>query len=941
MFKKTIIALLLVMIATTGYTQNISKDSIFVMGYVADGFTKAAIPDAFVTLMRTDSTVVDTIKVQKQQSYTFGVGRGAASTRYYFKMSRTPADYIIKVEHPNYETSFTPYTIKKYSRRTYYTYVPTIYLKKAAHAHHYEGGELDEFVLKATKVKMVWRGDTLVYNADAFNMPEGSMLDGLIRQLPGVELTESGVIYVNGRQIDNLTLNGADFFKGKNKIMLDNLPYFTVKNVKVFNKQTDENKFLGINDESKKEYTMDVVLKREYSIGGSANVEAGVGTDSRYKLKGFGLRFSDRTRAVIFGGMNNINETMEYNGNNSSYNDEQQQSGDRHFRQVGGQFVYQAPENKLINSTEVNATWQDDFTETRQQSETYMSGISTFGQSESMVKSKPTQLTLNNMTQIRGGEKYRLHSNLQLNYLQQRNESEGWNLTTADAMMQDSINSSWYRSINRFDRLQGNGELNFAHKLSTGDIISLRITGDFERLYRPESWSLNHYNYYKQGNSDKRDRRTKKPNRHENYSAQLKYTYQLTEAIDLTPLARIEVGDRHSDCHEYLRDSIDYLFDQQNSYDQRTQTMDKTVGLSMSIYKETEHNYIGLLSSFNANFQRQRMDYTSVPLTTSTTRHYTLLTPNVFLFLNSRDMSYRFNILYNMRSSTPGITDLIDRPITSDPLNIFLGNPNLKTSQEHRFSAEYSLRCDSIDQNINISADGTLVHNARSQSYTYDLNTGIRTYRPENIGSGNWKLGTKLSWSRAVGKHKFWHVDNTIRLAYEKSTGFATIQSAEATQQPQRSRVDNLYIRYKPNLSFQKGAFSFCIKGEMTYRNIHRNITIGDQPTDIWDFSYGFNGTYKLPWQLTFETDLTMNSHRGYADNEMNDNRLYWDAALTKSIHKGQWVIKLRGYDLLGQVSNLRYAINAQGRTETWTNSMRRYALLTVSYRFSQKPKKK
>ncbi|OYP49174.1 hypothetical protein CIK97_00470 [Prevotella sp. P3-120] len=332
MFKKTIIALLLVMIATTGYTQNISKDSIFVMGYVADGFTKAAIPDAFVTLMRTDSTVVDIIKVQKQQSYTFGVGRGAASTRYYFKMSRTPADYIIKVEHPNYETSFTPYTIKKYSRRTYYTNVPTIYLKKAAHAHHYEGGELGEVVLKATKVKMVWRGDTLVYNADAFNVPEGSMLDGLIRQLPGVELSESGVIYVNGRQIDNLTLNGADFFKGKNKIMLDNLPYFTVKNVKVFNKQTDENKFLGINDESKKEYTMDVVLKREYSIGGSANVEAGVGTDSRYKLKGFGLRFSDRTRAVIFGGMNNINETMEYNGNNSSYNDEQQQSGDRHFR---------------------------------------------------------------------------------------------------------------------------------------------------------------------------------------------------------------------------------------------------------------------------------------------------------------------------------------------------------------------------------------------------------------------------------------------------------------------------------------------------------------------------------------------------------------------------------------------------------------------------------
>ncbi|MBR6016239.1 MAG: hypothetical protein IK067_03790, partial [Prevotella sp.] len=83
-----------------------------------------------------------------------------------------------------------------------------------------------------------------------------------------------------------------------------------------------------------------------------------------------------------------------------------------------------------------------------------------------------------------------------------------------------------------------------------------------------------------------------------------------------------------------------------------------------------------------------------------------------------------------------------------------------------------------------------------------------------------------------------------------------------------------------------------------------------------------------------------MHSRRGYTDEEMNDNRLYWDATLTKSIKQGRWVFKLRGYDLLRQVSNVQYYISSQGRTELWTNSMRRYALLTVSYRFSQKPKK-
>ena len=128
MNKKTIITILLTLVAFTGYAQT-SKDSLYILGVVADGFTKAAIPDAFVTLMRTDSTVVDTMHVHKSHSYMSGVGRSAGTTEYYFKMNREPKDYVIKVEHPNYETAFAPYTQKKVSRRLQYVHVPTIYLK--------------------------------------------------------------------------------------------------------------------------------------------------------------------------------------------------------------------------------------------------------------------------------------------------------------------------------------------------------------------------------------------------------------------------------------------------------------------------------------------------------------------------------------------------------------------------------------------------------------------------------------------------------------------------------------------------------------------------------------------------------------------------------------------------------------------------------------------
>ena len=90
---------------------------------------------------------------------------------------------------------------------------------------------LGEVQVNATKVKFYMNEDTLVYNADAFELSEGSMLDALIEQLPGVELKDDGRIYVNGRFVESLLLNGKDFFKGDNLIMLENLPSYMVKNI--------------------------------------------------------------------------------------------------------------------------------------------------------------------------------------------------------------------------------------------------------------------------------------------------------------------------------------------------------------------------------------------------------------------------------------------------------------------------------------------------------------------------------------------------------------------------------------------------------------------------------------------------------------------------------------------------------------------------------------
>ncbi len=95
---------------------------------------------------------------------------------------------------------------------------------------------LDEVTVTATKVKMVIKGDTIEYNAAAFQLAEGSMLDNLIRALPNAELDNNGRITVNGEFVSELMVNGRDFFKGDPRVALSNLPAYTVKKYKSITK---------------------------------------------------------------------------------------------------------------------------------------------------------------------------------------------------------------------------------------------------------------------------------------------------------------------------------------------------------------------------------------------------------------------------------------------------------------------------------------------------------------------------------------------------------------------------------------------------------------------------------------------------------------------------------------------------------------------------------
>ena len=930
--------------------KNTKKEKkIYLYGYLSDSFTRSHIPDVKVVLLKPDSTFADSAQVFKDS------WQGFTSTGWSIEVPAKPAKYIIKATHPDYETTYKNYEIKHIARNRGFE-VPAIRMKRTQRVYDKDGGELDEVVIKATKVKMVYKGDTIVFNADAFNIPEGSMLDGLIKQLPGVELKENGEIYVNGKKVENLTLNGADFFKGKNKMMLENLPYYTVKNVQVFNKRTPKSEFLG-RDEEEKEFTMDVQLKKEYTVGGSAQLEAGYGTDKRYKTKGFGMRFTDRTRAVLFGGMNNLNEYIDYDREGNE-RDRTQASGDRDVKSIGGLWSWHAPEERVTEDVEFKLQWQDIHSENKSESENYLAGASTFSKSESMSNNRPFDLNFRNTFYIR--KPIYVYSWFNMDYSHSDSNGNSWSLTANDQFLKDSVNHTVSRNQNKSNRLNMNMTNLIDVKLPWGDQLEFQMSGYLGRQWDNENFSQNRYTLFNTGTVDQRNQYGNGPSTNYNISGQFDYRLQLTEHFSLSPRvgATYQYSDNSNNNYRLdwlgpnwavngphdmgmlpvTADSLAMAFDAPNSSEQgeriNTYNVGGTFGYSKS--KENEgYQYLHLM--IDRNFRRKHMSYNSDVLNTTMNRNYNDW--KIYgQYYTSFDKYRKTFMIYAQNSiTTPSIDQLVDITTTSNPLYIRKGNPDLKPQTYWWFNTRYSARKDSIDQNFAVSLNANLSHNAITAAYTYNPVTGVRTTWSENV-NGNWNMNSYVEFSRALDKKKFWHFSNSLNVSYGQTTDMASVTGYT---EPQRNLVSTTRLSYAPNLRFQKEKLSFTLKGDMAWQHVHRNIEVTELPTDVYDFSYGINANYKLPWNFTIDTDLQMHSRRGYADADMNDNRLYWDATLTKSWHQGRWVAKLKGYDLLGQVSQWQYYVNAQGRTEYWTNNMRRYVLLSLSYRFSVTPKKK
>lgn len=970
-----------------------APDSVSVRGVAQDAVTKtfltdyvvrsyALAPDGGETWVRTDTCRDAAVRYADNDWVRDYVLREMTSRqRCTFDFNLLPGRYRIVVDHDRYEPAeqIVEIPAKQRGRATTEWTLKDFQLTRKAH-------QLGEAVVNSTRIKMMLKGDTVVYNAEAFQLAEGSMLDALVEMMPGLEIRAGGKIYHNGEYVPELLLNGKDFFKGDPSVALKNLPAYTVKELRVYHKAPD-GAYLRDNtkaDTLSWDKALDVRLKKEYTRSWLGNVEAAGGAgpeQGQYLSRFFLLGFTQRSRFSAYGNANNLSnqerasEDGEWGHDWSRWDSN---DGTKRVEYGGLDFNTESRNSKVKFNTSLTARNEYDNVERYTSSTSFLPSGDVFNRSHSDSRTRRTELKLQESMKFQGKDVY---AELTPSATYSNSRSDALSLSAQfeadpqDAYRGEALDSVFAGRLPYVNRLR-NTSLGKTQQWSAdvGYNIFARtpwLRNNFNLYGRTtysnsanDSWS--HYDLVSQQGRDFRNRYSTSPStdfsnyitasyesqnfKHFGYS--INYGYSKSITTGEYSLYRLDkLGGEWADPTSSLLPFTSSLFpsllpsiadwqtlciDAENSYNSRNNNDAHTLTPSFKIFKK---DVVSL--SLKPGYQRVRhfsRDTRSQQPEGQVLSHYNFFQPEASLTylwkprlgLDSLQRSQsrgELSLRYNREYNAPPSTYLLLIRDTSDPLRLSLGNPDLRASSSDRLSL--GMRLMNPTRYLQCSVGFQRTNDAIAQGMSYNAETGAYTYRPENI-DGNWTASAN-SYMQFSPKESPFAFDNFLDYSFNHSVDLIS---------GGRSVVLNHGLHEAPSVAYTKGKYT--LKGEADVSWVYATsdrANYTNRSTFDLDYGLGFNARDAF-WGLSFSTDLHLYQRRGYDDASMNDNSLIWNAQLSRSLGKKKaWTLMLKGHDLLHQLSQVRRTLNAQGLTETWVNGVPSYVMLHIIYRFNWQPK--
>lgn len=913
-------------------------------GVVADGDTDAALVRATVQLLTADSAFVTGVLTDNDGKFVVE--------------ARKPGRYLLKVSSLGY---------KELVRKVDMQAGRTVAVDTLAMAHNVT--MLGEAVVTANVPKMVVKEDTVVYNAAAYSVPEGSAIEALVERLPGAKIEEDGSITINGKPVKKFLLDGREFMVGDMESAMKNLPADIVDKVKTYDEKSDLSKLTGI-DDGNEETVLDFAVKKSMKKGFNVNTNTGYGTEGRYGGRLMGARFHGDMRFTVIGNMNNTNN-MGFGGGRG-------RSGGRNGLLVSkmgsANFNYDRRDKLRVDG---GITWNhrngDNWS--RSSVESFVNKTGAFSNSKNQsysrsdrwggnmnVKWQPDTMTTIIMRpsfnySTNDGRRHGASASYKEDpylYVENPLSAESVAELAAKGLM---VNNRGNKSLNRGENWSVGTSVQFHRKLdSRGRNFALNGSfsygrGDNKGLSASNVHLFLVQDVHGEDSTYQTNRYNLTPSKNMSYSVRATYTEPLMKQLFLQASYGFDFNHSVSDRATYDFGRLDYgsldgvmnrYGDWASFFELLDDPLESYLDDDLSRYAE-RNNYTHNIDlqlrmvgkAFNVNVgvmarpQRSRLRQDYRGMFVDTVRTVTNVAPT----LNAR---YRFSktsdirLTYRGTTGQPGITQMLDITDDSNPMHIVKGNPGLRSTFTNNFGLSYKTYMSKRQTTISVNANYRNTSNSISNMVTYDEATGASTTQPQNI-NGNWNASGSLTFNTSVDTSGVWRISSSSRVNYNHYVRYVTLRKGD----PQKN-VTHTY-NYVERLAggYRNDWLEVELAGSVNYGKT-RNELQARNNIDTWRFSYGVNVDIDAPWGMRLSTDIHEHCRRGYSDKALNTNELIWNMQVSQRfLRKKTLTVMLQCYDILRKQSNFSRAVDANRRSDTEFNAINSYAMLHVVYKMN------
>lgn len=792
--------------------------------------------------------------------------------------------------------------------------------------------ELGEAVVIGKAPEVTVRNDTVEYNADSYKVTEGSVLEDLLKKMPGVEVDSEGKITVNGKEVKKVMVDGKEFFSDDPKVASKNLPAKMIDKLQVLDKKSDMAQMTGF-DDGEEETVINLTVKPGMKQGWFGNAYGGYGSKDRYEGNAMVNRFVNNDQITFMGGANNTNNmgfsdlasTMfsGMGGGGGRRGGFGAGSGITSSGNAGLNFSKEFKPDKLTLGGNTRYSHSDNDARSKSDRQNILPGdSSSYDNSEAMSRTKSDNFGVDFRLEWKPDTMTQLIFRPSFSFSHSMNDNFS-DATTLDNE-RDTVNTNKSSNYSESNGYNLNASIDFSRKLNNkGRVFSATLSGGNSDSYS-DGMNRSDIVYFNQTDALKNsiiDQRSRYDNKGFNYRAYVSWVEPIghNNFIQATYSISQRKQEALKNVYNQDADGIYNILDSAYSQSYRNNFISQRASLSFKSQRAKFNYTIGLNLDPSYSSSENFVGDTTL---SKITRKVVNLSP-MAQFNYMFDKRTNLRIMYNGRTSQPSMTQLQPVADISDPTNITIGNPDLNPRYTNNVFIRFQQFTPEKQRAFMIMANGSYIINDIVSYTSYNQETGVKTTTYKNV-NGNYSGNVRMMLNTPLKNKKF-SINSMTMASFANSNGYIN---------EEKNTNRNLILSERGGIDFRSSYLDLGVNGNIRYNATSNSL---QKENNQNTFNYGAGGytTIYLPLDFKIESDVNWSTNSGYGDG-FKQNEVLWNASASKSFLKNnQGTLRFKIYDILQQRSNISRSVTASYIQDSEYNTLGSYFMVHFIYRFS------